>query len=199
MSTCPCHVCERCGTQFARRDYLIAHLKRKNPCNPINVSTSTEDLLAKMKKSEDKCVKCPYCEKLFSCEKSKKHHELYYCKKKDLKEELKQDRKRLRHLEKVVADLQSRLNTNGSNLNIAGNNYINCTINVMNSFGQENIDYVVNDKAFIEKCLRNITHDGMKNLLEKIHYSPEHPENNNVRLKSLRNDLFEVYNDQKWE
>ena len=71
-------------------------------------------------------------------------------------------------------------------------------IQVINNFGNENISHIENDKVFLDKCIRNLTSFGMKDLIEKIHFDPEHPENNNVRIKSLRNDFFEVYKDNKW-
>jgi hypothetical protein len=38
----------------------------------------------------------------------------------------------------------------------------------------------------------------MKSLIEKIHFSDEAPENQNVRLKSLKRNLVEVSNSQNW-
>jgi hypothetical protein len=51
----------------------------------------------------------------------------------------------------------------------------------------------------MKKCIRNATTSGMVDLLKKIHFDDEHPENQNIRLKSLKRELMEIVkDDQKW-
>jgi hypothetical protein len=38
----------------------------------------------------------------------------------------------------------------------------------------------------------------MSSLIEKIHYNKDYPENHNLRCKSLKNKVFEKYNNAQW-
>ena len=183
--------CPRCGSEFTRKDYLISHLRRKKVCEPKKEDIEIEDIFSMYERKVTE-FKCYFCHKSFTTDRTKKHHEQYYCKSKHTSHLEAEVMK----LKQALQTLQDQINTSNSNVK---NNYSHCTFNIVNSFGSENLEYITSDKQFVENCLRNITHDGMKNLIEKIHYSQDHPENNNVRVKSLKNDLFEVYNNQKWE
>ena len=58
----------------------------------------------------------------------------------------------------------------------------NITINI-NTFGDENIDYI-DDKAwlsYINRCYKSIPY-----LLERIHFDPKHPENHNIRTTNKK-------------
>lgn len=72
--------CRRCGSVFVRKDYLIAHLKRKKICAPLKDDISTDEIMEDLTKVPPNFVECPLCQKPFATQRSKKHHELYYCK-----------------------------------------------------------------------------------------------------------------------
>jgi hypothetical protein len=64
----------------------------------------------------------------------------------------------------------------------------------LNTFGNETIDYIIQDNSFLEKCCLNITNGGIINLVEKIFYNQNYPKNRNIRIKSTKNKLCEYYN-----
>lgn len=48
--------CQRCGTSFKRKDYLIAHLKRKKVCKPLKQDISTDEIIEELTKAPPNCV-----------------------------------------------------------------------------------------------------------------------------------------------
>jgi hypothetical protein len=70
---------------------------------------------------------------------------------------------------------------------------------IINPFGKEKIDHIINDYEFMKKCVRNATTHGVTDLSRRIHFDDEHPENKNIRLKSLKRELMEVMKeDNQW-
>lgn len=67
--------------------------------------------------------------------------------------------------------------------------------NTMNNFGQEKCDHLSDE--FIQKCMLN-NNTGVKALIEKLHFSDDVPDNKNIRLRSLKNNLVEVIKNDKW-
>lgn len=70
----------------------------------------------------------------------------------------------------------------------------NITFNI-NNFGSENVSYLTPE--FLSYCLMN-PRQGMTKLIDKIHYNEEYPENQNLRCKSLKQNVFEKYIDSEW-
>lgn len=175
------YTCNRCGESFKLKHHLIQHFHRKVPCLPNLEDLCIRDLLEEI--DPQKQFVCLYCEKSFTTNKSLKRHTETVCK--------------CRQTTHIYNNTNSNNTTNTTN--IINNTYnINNTINIINNFGSENIDYILNDKTFLEKCIKNLRSSGMMNLIERIHYCLNHPENHNVRLKSQRYDQLEIYKNQEW-
>lgn len=91
----------------------------------------------------------------------------------------------LKRLESKIDQLVSNPPvTNNSNChnNINTNNTINIiNINICtpNNFGTENIHHVVNDKEFMRQCLQTLQSSGIIDLVSKLHFNTEFPENQN--------------------
>lgn len=66
-------VCARCEESFKRKDYLIAHLKRKNECSATASNEARQSLIDKLttKEYNEITYDCDYCNKKFnkSCNK----------------------------------------------------------------------------------------------------------------------------------
>ncbi len=98
-------------------------------------------------------------------------------------------------LEKVEnAVVTNKPLTTNTNIKIINNNTNNINIQ-LNNFGKENTSYLSNE--FLSYCLLN-PKKGMTSLIENIHYNSEYPENQNIRCKSLKNNVFEKYIDSEW-
>ena len=75
-------------------------------------------------------------------------------------------------------------------------NVINNTINInLNNFGKESLEHISDE--FLDKCIKKLN-KGMVDLLENIHYNKNVPENNNIRIKSIKQNLLEKYQEGEW-
>lgn len=127
---------------------------------------------------------CDDCGKQFSHRNSRNYHKKNSCKNRKIQ----------------VEPFVNNSNTNIINIfNI--NNFENVVQNqiFINSFMNEKIDYIENDKPFLLECLKTLDEKGIVQLLEKVFFDKEHPENHTVRLKSIKYDLCEIIKDGKWE
>jgi hypothetical protein len=87
--------------------------------------------------------------------------------------------------------------TNNTNIQNQFNN--NNTINI-NGFGKESTQYLTSD--FLAKQALRIGSQGAMECIKAIHFNPDHPENQNIRL--LANDDIDksfvaVYDEDKWD
>ena len=66
-------ICPRCEESFKRKDYLIAHLNRKNECSTTASKEARQSIIDKLttKQYNEKTYDCDYCNKKFnkSCNK----------------------------------------------------------------------------------------------------------------------------------
>ena len=83
---------------------------------------------------------------------------------------------------------------NTNNINSQTNNNLHVHIN---SFGNENLDYITND--FIHGCVNRI-YESVPTILQKMHFDPEHPENHNFKIPNKKLPHASVMSeDQKWK
>lgn len=66
---------------------------------------------------------------------------------------------------------------------------------VLKTFGHESLDHLPD--TFLHHCFAN-KGEGMTTLIREIHFDKECPENHNVRLKSTKQELMEVYDQGRW-
>lgn len=66
----------------------------------------------------------------------------------------------------------------------------------INNFCQENMLYITKDMA--QDCL-NMGWYGIISMIESIFFNPDHPENFNVKLTSLKNSLVQVKTTNAWK
>jgi hypothetical protein len=102
----------------------------------------------------------------------------------------------------VVADPQTQpsassiVNNNYNQCEINNNNNIqnNIQINITN-FNHENTEYITEE--FARKCFDAGVH-GLNPMIDKLYFDDEHPENHNVKLKSLNHSLVEIKTEKGW-
>jgi hypothetical protein len=88
-------------------------------------------------------------------------------------------------LEKEIETLKkSKCITNNSTQIENQTNIENQTVNIhINAFGKENLDHIT-DK-FIIKCIASV-YNSIPNLIKKIHFDPDHPENKNIQITNKK-------------
>ena len=180
--------CNDCYCGFNKIQYYNSHLisnKHKN-----RISTETENKILYI---------CSTCKKNFSYPSGLYRHRSK-CKEKEndvskldiLETEIQELRQKIEDLEK------SKNNTNNiqniENQNITNNNN-NIKINI-NCFGNENMDYIT-DKVILQ-CISKV-YGSIPMILERIHFDPEHPENNNVKIPNKKLPHAQVMTDDKWK
>ena len=97
----------------------------------------------------------------------------------------------------VTNKVQQIVNINSIDIN---NNTINNMNNmnqsiVINSFGNEDISYISNDK--LKKLALNIP-NGIHQLAAYSHFCPDHPENKNIKIEDKNDEMIKIWKDNKW-
>lgn len=193
------HVCQRCNNEFDYKYLLIKHLKRKNPCVASAHDVEPEVLLHELECEDDKKYVCKNCKKKFKNKQSKYVHQksCTTCVT-PVENDMESLRKEVQELKQLIANTNQITNTTNNNTtnNINTTNIQNNMINVnLRSFGCENMealpeDFVGNQFLFLK----------FKELLENLHCDPNYPENHNIRIKSTKRGVLEIYRgNDKWD
>lgn len=193
------HKCKRCGSEFARKQTLLTHLQRVRPCQSVVEDIPLYILIDELKKPKiTDGYQCEYCLAFFKQSQGKYQHKKL-CKKRPL-DVMNTLIHQVQVLTKELEDLKSdkrivnTMTTNNNTTNNTNNIQNNITINIK-SFGRENMQHILDNKQYLTAvCARKDIVD----LIENIHFDKEYPENHNVRLRSLKNDLMETFVDGKW-
>jgi hypothetical protein len=203
-------ICRRCHHLPSTKGNLLSHLRRKQPCDTTYDKISIEDYIKELttKIYTGKVYTCPKCEAKFTTRQAKYKHK-FSCK--VTQDETNEDpNKKIANLEEQNRILQSRIeslemkvnektniNTNQTiNNQVTNNNNNQYNINLnINNFGSEDTSYLTHE--FLSYCIMN-PRKGMTSLIENIHYNSEYPENQNIRCKSLKQNIFEKYVNAEW-
>ena len=143
-----------------------------------------------------KKIKCTFCDKNFTRQYGLTCH-LKICKKKKEEETLTiiQNEEMIK-MKKEIEELKKCKNGNITNNTNSHNNIVNNnTINI-NNYGDENLKHLRN-KDFA-KLLDGI-YNAVPKLIEKIHFDPNHPENQNIKYTNQRSPYLKVIKDNKWQ
>jgi hypothetical protein len=195
--------------------------------NEQNLTSSEQNLTQNEQNLTSRKV-CTECGKIFATASSRKRHELkscngvsnslicHYCHK-----TFKSYMQKHRHILKCDGSISSQqiveaepipitttmripyqhsnsINTQNVNSHIQTQNNVNNNQHIhitINTFGNESKDHI--PKTFVQECFNN-GGLGVGDMLNKIYFDDEHPENHNVRLTSLKNALVEVFRDKSW-
>lgn len=211
--------CERCGRSFCRISNLKYHYKRKKACDNIhNSSKSTSELLestGNINRSQY-TLSCCNCLKKFATDKTLQQHK-DRCKvdpvsreRKELEEELKTLADQMSQTDDIndkntllqkINEITNRLSNNPINcsqtIGTQNNVYINNTYVVLQNFGSEDVSHVINDKEFLDSCLKSLPR-GVPRVVEKIYYDPSKPENKTVLVKSAKRRTALYHQDGEW-
>ena len=142
---------------------------------------------------------CEYCLRTYTRKDNLTKH-LKTCKKKKEAEMLAiTQNEKIIKMEKEIEELKNlKIQTqNNTTNNITNNNNINNSKNIyINNYGNEDLKHLRN-KDFA-KLLDGI-YNAVPKLIEKIHFDPEHPENQNIKYTNKRSPYLKVIKDNKWQ
>jgi hypothetical protein len=140
---------------------------------------------------------CKFCNKNCSRSDNLKRH-LKTCKKKKEYEILLDEKnKEITSLKTHLVDkdnIHNKITNNINNINNT-NNTNNNTI-IINNYGEENIEHI-NKKYLLN--LFSKTHRAIPLLVEKIHFDPKHPENQNIKLPNKKLPYIKIRKNDKWQ
>lgn len=211
----PKYVCIRCGKKFPQKSNLDYHLNRKIRCIeiPQNPSILPHKSSLSIKSKEGNQNKCNYCGKEFTRKDNLMRHIDGYCKIKrendrkmeDLMDKLIKLEENFRKIEGEMVDLKKENseykrqlqigNINNGTQNINNGNQINNYITIL-PFGKENTT-TITDKEYQRIMIRGF--NSVPELVKKIHFDKNHPENHNVYISNMRDKYVLVYDGKNWE
>lgn len=188
------YICERCGYKSKNKGNLVRHLKRIKNCDVTLSDVDRQVLLDGLLVIEQGSpYKCKHCNKNFN-HKSNMYAHQKTCRSKDQTEmnELKEEVHRL----KTIINSGFTSVSNNTTNNITNHNTQN-NINIqvqLKDFGLENMS------ALPENIMETLFMDlRFRDLMENLHFDDNFPENKNVRLKSTKRGLMEIYRNNKWD
>lgn len=191
-------MCGRCGHVSTTKSNLLQHLRKKKECEPTLSSRNRDEYISDLLKKEynEVTYACSFCEKQFNTFQSKYRHQKT-CKQRVVQEktESKDIACELATLREKVALLEEQLKSHCVNItNNTHNGNVNHVHVTYNNFGSESVNHLPKD--FLNNLV--ITQD-IPMLAENIYFDKDCPENNTVRMKSMKRKLVEIVKDGKWQ
>ena len=184
---------------------MIVNTKTTQSKHVVNTKTTqNQDLVADIKTH---LFSCKYCERQFKFKQSMYRHIKYSCTKNKTEDLTELVRLLNLQLEQQRNDFQNQLKTQSKQIEklmckLEINNYsqTNNTINVTNNITL--LNYKNTDTSHLtdldyRKCIKNPL-SCVLNLIEKVHFNPEKPENMNIYIPSLKDKYIMMYQDNKW-
>jgi hypothetical protein len=199
------YVCDRCGHTTSTKSNLLQHLRKKKPCMTINSNKACidiiESLLQPKEDKKDKKYQCEYCLLFFGTAVGKCKHKKLCIKRPELQLEttIKSLQEQINQLQKNHAEVIQELKVHHKLGDTIYNNTDNSIQNqqnikiVIKNYGSETLNHLTPE--FFKACLLNPS-KGLTNLIEKIHYNPNVPENYNIRHKSTKQNILQKFADK---
>jgi len=182
-----------------QKTHFKNHLFRKNPCECISSNISIDELKKQyFEGARSIMYKCDFCDKDF-CSKQGKYQHKIVCKDNpingsliklsEINEQLKNEIKK-----EIIGELKGLVINNTINNNNNTQNIINVTNPKIRDFGKENME------ALPESLISSLFIDlRFRELLANLHCDPNYPENQNIRIKSIKRNTMEIYRNNKWD
>lgn len=176
----PCrYICPRCHYSSSKKCNLLDHLNRKTICPSKYSDMCIDDIKDKIVKDApeyNKTHKCDQCDKSFSHTSGL-----------------------TRHIKSHVSVTNNNISNIDNSVDTTNNTDNHDTINLL-PYGQENTTQVEDDTDFMSNCLTNMSTIGIPNMVEKIFYNKDVPENHNVKVKRQHHpSTMKVYTGSEWE
>lgn len=198
--------CPRCGYDTNKRSDIEKHIfARKKLCPPVRNDIHKSELnflfnrmvkeIESLQEKDDQLeYVCYFCPKSFSS-RFGRHHHIKTCHH-DEYAEIATTSVSANGNNNTILNSTGTHNTVTQNVDHSVTNIANLHIH-LNPFGHENTQFVSDDDRM--NCLK-AGFPGLQKMVSEIFFNKEHPENHNVKLKSLKHEIILVYTvDEDWE
>lgn len=186
--------CKKCNKVFNHLGNYNSHIMRIFPCTEVkeNIKVAPKKETVEIKIEEENNLSCKYCKKIFSRRDVCLRHERSNCKnRKEMEEEnLSEEIKK----QTVINNFQTV--NNFQTINNIQQNFNYPQEPIINPFGKEDISFLTH--GIMKNILKN-PDCGIPQLIRLIHFNPEIPQNQNVRLKNKKEPYLNVFNGSHWE
>jgi len=176
-------ICKRCNSQFSNKFNLKSHLLKNIPCEFIESDFDRNILIDDLyqRKLNDKTFDCEYCNKKFNHTSTKTQHKKI-CKSKPLD--------KITILENTVEKLISKIEILEAQPKNTTNNNTQININgiKLRDFGRENMEAI--PQSLISTLFMDLR---FRELLAQLHCDPNYPENQNIRIKSIKKNIWKFF------
>ena len=189
------HTCKRCGYETTQKCHLIRHLNIKKTCSSLIQDIDRSELIKELElEYKEKTYNCETCNRKFNSRSNKCRHK-QTCKQRTSNQVIQIPITEYLDLKAEVEGIKEKLKHYPANItnNNTQNNNININVQVRDFASSENKKYL--DKSFLLECFRDM--DLMK-VLGELHFNPDHPENHNIRIKNVKQNLMEYVQLGKW-
>ena len=194
------YVCKRCDSVFSVKSHLKSHLLKKNLCKFIDKDYDRDVLISELyqKNLNDKTFDCEFCGTKFNHSSNKSRHKKV-CKNKPL-DKITVLEQTVEKLVSKIDEQQSQINKleaqpkNTTNNNTQINNNISLNGVKLRDFGRENMDAI--PESLVSSLFCELR---FRELLAQLHCDPNFPENQNIRIRSIKRNTMEIFRNNKWD
>jgi len=202
----PTYNCECCQfTTLLKSNHTNHLLTKKHIRNSQQVVNKKSALSQQKVNPEPTSFVCKYCEHPFKFKQSMYRHIKYSCTKnktEDLTElvrlmnlQIETQRNQIQNQTKQIDTQHKQIEKLMGKLDIHGT--FNTTINHIQLLNYKDTDVSHLTDADYRRCIKKVCFCVM-NLIEKVHYNPDKPENMNIYISNLKDKYLMVYEDGKW-
>ena len=202
--------CFRCGYTTSLKGNIKHHLNRKNICEAKlddvdieeikkhygfsstpkqhpNDTQTTPKLLSRI---------CKFCNKSFTRKSGLDKHLNICMFKKEFINFKQEEQEEIDKMKKEIEELKNfKIQTQNNITNTNSHNTTNNTINI-NNYGNEDLKHLKNSDF---ASLLSGIYNAVPKLIEKIHFDPEHPENQNIKYTNQKSPYLKIVKDKKWQ
>jgi len=189
--------CKECGFGTLLRPNFNRHLKTEKHKRNVPAIKIAEEI----PKKEYDGFQCEFCDKTFSHSPSMYRHMKHRCPKNqetDVQKMVRamklQQKNHEKQIQQIISHFQPNHTINNTTNNTTNNTVIQNNTYILPYKDTDTSHLTTKDYAF---CVKQP--DGVKRLIEKIHFNPMKPENQNLTITNLTDKYMMVYDGTQWK
>jgi hypothetical protein len=207
MTNYDCDVC--CFSTLLKSNYSSHLLTKKHISNSKNCKSVVSPIVSPCKSHQDDYA-CKYCGQKYKHRQSVTKHIKYSCTKNKAEDFTELVRLMNLQMETQKKEYQSLIQNQSKQIEnqskqiekLMGKLEINGSFNTTNIQNIQLLNYKDTDVSHLtdedyRRCIKKVCFCVM-NLIEKVHYNPEKPENMNIYISNMKDKYMMVYEDGKW-